>query len=137
MNYNINKITLKMAYAIRTEFHLKELGCPTDQKYEKQIYVKDKIWNPPPAPLLIETKLTEFEKKRNSKHAERLPKYKMINASNLTPIQANALKLLKSNKDFIIKPSDKNLGPAIMDTLTYVKQIFKDHLLTSAYKQLS
>jgi len=24
-----------------------------------------------------------------------------------------------------------------MDTLTYVKQIFKDHLLTSAYKQLS
>ncbi len=33
MNYNINKITLKMAYAIRTEFHLKELGCPTDQKY--------------------------------------------------------------------------------------------------------
>jgi len=24
-----------------------------------------------------------------------------------------------------------------MDTLTYVQQIFKDHLLTSAYKQLS
>jgi hypothetical protein len=29
-----------MAYAVRTKFHLKELGCLTDQKCEKLIYVK-------------------------------------------------------------------------------------------------
>ncbi len=82
-----------MAYAIRTKFHLKELGCLTDQIYEKQIYIKNKLWNPPPASLLIETKLIDFKKELKSKHAERLPKYKKINASNLTPIQANTLKL--------------------------------------------
>jgi hypothetical protein len=65
---------------------------------ETNLCKKNKLWNPPPAPLSIETKLIDFEKELKSKHAELLPKYKR--SANLTPIQANALKLLKSNKDF-------------------------------------
>jgi hypothetical protein len=69
---------------------------------QKTHLCKKQALEPTPAPFLIEIKLTEFEKELKSKHAERLPKYKKINASNLTPIQANTLKLLKSNKDFKI-----------------------------------
>jgi hypothetical protein len=47
------------------------------------------------------------------------------------------MRLLKNNKDIIIKPTDKNLGPAVMDTSEYVHQILTEHLLTSDYRQLS
>jgi len=92
---------------------------------------------PPPAPLQIEEKITEFEKELKDKHKNFLPKYKKMNLSNLTPFQANALKLLKSKSAFIIKPTDKNLGPVIMDTLSYTRQVLKEHLLSSTYKQLT
>jgi len=38
------------------------MGHAMDQEYEKQIYVKNKSWNPPPALLIIKKKITEFEK---------------------------------------------------------------------------
>ena len=44
--------------------------------------------------------------------------------------------MLKNNTNFTIKSTDKNLGPAILDTSSYVKQILKDHLLTKDYSQL-
>jgi hypothetical protein len=37
----------------------------------------------------------------------------------------------------VIKATDKNLGPAIMDLEQYNEQILKEHLLTNAYTQLS
>ncbi len=49
LSNNINKTVLQMAY-------------PTDQDYEKQIYVKNRNWNPPPALLLIENIITDFKK---------------------------------------------------------------------------
>jgi len=52
-------------------------------------------------------------------------------------MQLKTLKLLKDNKNLIIKPTDKNLGPAVMDTSTYVRKILIDHLLTTDYRQLS
>ena len=36
-----------------------------------------------------------------------------------------------------IKPTDKNLGPAVMDTSEYVNQVLTEHLLTKHYKQLT
>jgi hypothetical protein len=47
------------------------------------------------------------------------------------------MKLLKQNKNIIIKSTDKNLGPATMDTKDYVLQVLKEHLLTNAYRQLT
>jgi len=38
------------------------------------------------------------------------------NLSNLAPQQSQILNLLKNNKQLIIKPTDKNLGPAVMET---------------------
>jgi hypothetical protein len=134
---NIKKTLLKLAYSIRTEYAIKELGLQNNQDYKKQIYIKNKSWNPTPASLQIEEKLTEFEHELKSKHKNLLPKYNKINLSNLNPVQANALKQLKADANFVIKPTDKNLGPAIMDTKSYTQQVLKEHLLTSTYKQLT
>jgi len=51
-----------MARSIRTRYYLKELNIDNSADYEKQIYLKNKGWHPPPAPLHIEDKLTMFEK---------------------------------------------------------------------------
>jgi len=64
-------------------------------------------------------------------------KYKNQTLSNLTPLQINALNPLKHNKNVVIKATDKNLGPAIMDLEQYTEQVLSEHLLTNAYTQLT
>jgi len=134
---NIANTIRRMAKTIRTTFYLKHSGHSTSIEYEKQIYVKIKNWNPPPAPLLVEEKITEFEKELIRRHQQLKLKNKHRNLLNLTPLQKYTMKLLKDNKDITIKPTDKNLGPAVLDTKLYIKQILEEHLLTSTYKQLS
>jgi len=51
-----------MAYAIRTQYNLQTIDKPNNSDYIKQIYIKNKSWNPEPAPLDIEDKITHFEK---------------------------------------------------------------------------
>jgi predicted DNA-binding protein (UPF0251 family) len=47
------------------------------------------------------------------------------------------LRQLKNNKAITIKPTDKNLGPAVMDTSEDVNRVLTEHLLTKDYKQLT
>jgi hypothetical protein len=70
----INTTVQKMAYAIRTKYNLQALNKEDDSDYIKQIYIKNKTWNPEPAPLHIEDKITDFEK---------LLKHQQNNLSNL------------------------------------------------------
>jgi len=134
---NVKKTVIQMARSIRTHYYLKENASHNESNYIKQIYVKNKNWNPPPAPLIIEDQLVKFEKHLNDKFQEIIRKRQKINMSNLTTPQLQALSQLKNNKNLIVKPTDKNLGPAILDTLSYVKQVLREHLLTTDYKQLS
>jgi hypothetical protein len=60
-----------------------------------------------------------------------------MNLNNLTTQQKNAFRQLSHNQEIIIKPTDKNLGPAVMDIKTYVSQVLQEHLLTDTYRQLS
>jgi len=48
-----------------------------------------------------------------------------------------ALNSLKKNQNIVVKPTDKNLGPATMDLTKYIKQILQEHLLTKDYRQLT
>ncbi len=76
--------------------------------------------------------------KKNSKantKASCLNKKNEIKQPNTHPSQRT--KTVESQKNLIITPTDKNLGPAIMDTLSYTQQVLKEHLLTSTYKQLT
>jgi len=118
-------------------YYLKQSGANKSNDYAKQIYIQNKQWHPPLAPLEIEEKMTEFDKILKKKLQELINKLNGTNLTNLTPQQRAALKHLRTNHEIIIKPTDKNLGPAIMDTKTYIHQVLKEHLLTDTYKQLS
>jgi hypothetical protein len=126
-----------MARSIRTHFYLKQQNSNSEESYEKQIYVKLKNWHPPPAPLEVENQITVFEKLLKDKQQKLIACNQKINLNNLTPMQQNVLKELKSNKNIIIKPTDKNLGHAAMDTETYIWQVLQEHLLTNNYIQLT
>jgi hypothetical protein len=118
---NMNKPILKMAYSIRTKFYLNCNNSSTDTEYIKQLYKKNTTWNPPPAPNITEEKITQFEKAVKTKQQKLTAKNAKIHSSILTPIQIKALLALHNNKNLIIKPTDKNLGPALMDLDSYVK----------------
>ncbi len=126
-----------MARTIRTRHFLLENNLNLNSTYETQIYVKNTAWHPPPAPIAIEDKLTAFEKALKQKHQALEFKNRYRNLSNLTPIQARVLQQLKNNSRIVIKPSDKNLGPTVLGTTTYIHQVFEEHLLTSDYRQLT
>ncbi|MFN9981989.1 MAG: hypothetical protein ACK53Y_18835, partial [bacterium] len=50
---------------------------------------------------------------------------------------AQTIRQLKNKKAITIKPTDKNLGPDVMDMSEYINQVLKEHLLTKDYKQLT
>jgi len=60
-----------------------------------------------------------------------------INLHNLTFPQLQTLQFVKANKSFTIKPTNNNLGPAILDTETYADKVLSEHLLTKDYRRLS
>jgi hypothetical protein len=134
---DINKTVLKLARSIRTRHYLMENGLNDNKDYEKQIYITNTNWHPPPAPWDVEQKITDFEKALKQKQQLLEDKYKNLKVTNLTPSQTKAMKQLKTNNTIIIKPTDKNLGPAVMDTLEYIQQVLKEHLLTDNYVQLT
>jgi len=137
INQDISKTLRKMAYSIRTKCQLDNMGISDNPNFEKQIYAKNKNWNPGPAPVIIEEKLEEFEKALNEEKRKLILKHSGRNLSNLTSSQRQVLHLLKHNKHLTIKPTDKNLGPAVMETTVYTRQMLSEHLLTKDYKQLS
>jgi hypothetical protein len=127
-----------MAYSIRTRHFLQESNGLTDNNnYIKQLYTENKTWDPPPATNTIENNITLFEKLMKKAHAKLVSKHGKTNLSNLTPLQAKALTKLKLNNALIIKPTDKNLGPALMNRDNYIKQILQEHLLSKDYLQLT
>ncbi len=95
-----------MVYSIRTAYFLKKNGTTQDADYIKQIYLKNKQWNPPPASMEIEDSITRFE--TSLKHAHRclVNKTGKKNLQNLSFSQLSTLKLLKENKNLTIKPTE-------------------------------
>ena len=103
-----------------------------NQHFIQQLYKKDKFYNPPLATDEIEYQLERFEEKLEAA-AEALPQRCK---TNLTQQQCRVLRELKSNQDFIILPSDKNLGPAIMNRADYMQRVLTEHLHTDAYRHM-
>jgi hypothetical protein len=126
-----------MAYDIRTKYYLEQHGIASNVDYIKELYVKNKYWSPPPASISIKDKLTQFEKLLKQSHNNLQENLKGKSLSNLTKLQSKTLYALKNDKEIIIKPTDKNLGPAVLDLDKYIKQILLEHLLTNDYKQLT
>jgi hypothetical protein len=58
--------------------------------------------------------------------------------TNLTPYQTKLLEGLRVSDDYIVIPTDKNLGPAILERSEYTKRAFDDHLNDeTTYSRLS
>ncbi len=115
-----------MAYAIRTQYNLQTMNKPNNSDYIKQIYIKNKNWNPEPAPLDIEDKITHFEKQLKNQQKTLVSTTQGRNFRNLTYPQSVTLRRLKLDGNLTIKNTDKNLSPAIMETEDYVTQVLKD-----------
>jgi len=133
-NPNIKQCLLKMAYKIRTKHYLNHKTPNTSNSYIPQLYIKLKNWNPPPATEHVENCLTRFEKLLTA--ATTANRNKTNPFTNLTHNQQQTLQKLKDNTEFIIIPTDKNLGPAILTRQDYISQCLSEHLLTNIYLQL-
>jgi hypothetical protein len=99
-----------MAYKIRNKHCLLQKSPNTSDSYIPQLYIKLKKWNPPPAPEDTESRLMAFEKLLTN--TTTINRNKRSPFTNLTHTQHQTLQTLKVNTDFIIIPTDKNLGPA-------------------------
>jgi len=97
-----------------------------------QLYKTSHFYSPPLATDEIEYNLAKFESLLEHA-ATKLPDKCQ---SNLTPTQLKLLHELKGNPEFIILPSDKNLGPAIMNRQDYMQKVLTEHLLTKAYRHV-
>ena len=101
----------------------------------KKIYIKSP-WIPDPAPDHVEDRINTFARALSAEH-NFLTKH-LGKSSNLTNLQKSQINLLRSNRDFVILISDKNLGPAIMERELYIKNILTEHLLDGkTYTQIS
>jgi len=105
-----------------------------EDDYNPRMYVKSH-WTPPPwtwPRASLDDRLESFDNKLATLFRRRKGK------TNLLPYQHRALCALQSQKEFLIVPCDKNLGPAIIQTEEYIRLAFRDHLnCTATYKRLS
>jgi hypothetical protein len=76
-----------MAKTIRTRYYLLGNNITDSHAYEKQIYIKNASWNPPPAPLLTEDSITEFEKCLKTLHQQISQKHTHKKLTILNPLQ--------------------------------------------------
>jgi hypothetical protein len=96
--------------------------------YDPKIYVKLKNWEPELCAQDIEEELADFRRQFTTLVASHAP----TPTSNLSQRQEKLLEALKKAKQFVITPTDKNLGPAILERSQYIERCFQDHLLNKA-----
>jgi hypothetical protein len=103
------------------------------KEYIQQIYKPNSTYKPPPASGELEYHLHEF----TTQLEQAIQKNTQLKKpTNLTREQTTILHQLKNNPDFIVMPSDKNLGPAIMNRDAYIEKVLTEHLLTDSYEFL-
>lgn len=106
-----------------------------DTNYDPKLYLPSKDYIPDEANPTIEKAIRDFstnlEQLINSNHQKRQHN---ISATTRRIIQHIGL----DNPDFIVTPTDKNLGPAILERSVYKNRCLQDHLLdTTSYQQLT
>jgi hypothetical protein len=106
-----------------------------DSDYNRKLYVKNEEWEPNQAPPNIEDAINKFEAAsgdafRQSRH------YK--HDYNIDPRTIQQLRQLKKDGKLMVTATDKNLGPAIMETSLYFRRSLDDHLLNKTqYAEIS
>jgi hypothetical protein len=96
----------KLAYRVHTKNYLLDNNTRHRDDYIPQLYIKLKNWNPPPASLITEDRMTLFEKRL--REASRINSLQTHYFTSLTPSQKQTLNEFKHSKEFIVIPTDKN-----------------------------
>jgi hypothetical protein len=104
-----------------------------NDNFDSSMYIRS-AWTPPPWGISqdLTTRASNFGTKLKSIFNKRRGK------SNLLPHHRTALRTLQMREDLMIVQCDKGLGPAAIETVTYIKTAFRDHLNnTQVYRLLS
>jgi hypothetical protein len=118
----------------RRDIHLRMFFAGSANDWDpNQLFIKSD-WAPDPDDIPIEfrSRVLHFLKcVKSAYHFKRGP-------SNLLPYQQYLLYTLRHSQDFIVLPTDKNLGPALLERETYIRRAYNDHLFDdSTYKQFT
>jgi hypothetical protein len=102
--------------------------------YIKKLHVKSKDWDPPVSnDGNIEESLFHF-RQEIEKQVASFPEHPR---ANLTYGQRRAIKDLRDDENLFIIPSDKNLGPVVLERSVYIRRCLDDHLLdATTYRRL-
>ena len=99
-----------------------------NENYDPKLYVPHPAFKPQEGPPSFKTALREF---RFEVEEATKPLLKKRNCSNIPSRYLYHLKNIKKSTNVIVTTTDKNLGPAIIDTKTYIRKNLQDHLLDS------
>ena len=130
-NHNPSETINRFRKDLYTKVYYAGRDLSREEDYIPQMHVPS-TWEPLPfdLPSIITDRFSHFEfnlrKMFNKKRRE---------SNNLLPFQKLALKTLALRQDILIVSCDKNLGPAVIQTDTYIARAFSDHLDTTAYKE--
>ena len=99
-----------------------------------KLYQPNPEFEPDEMPSVVENDLKEFRQHINTTQAQQPASIR----PNLSKEERRRLLELRNDENIVILPSDKNLGIAVVDTVTYIHRGLHDHLLnTTNYKQLT
>ena len=100
-------------------------GRNDDSGYEKKLYIRSD-WTPEEASPILEAALEQFRTQISSLTTQNLQQQKRRH--NIPAGPRKLLKTLSDSPDFIVLPTDKNLGPAILERSIYKTRCLEDHL---------
>jgi hypothetical protein len=120
---------------IRRRYFWSSRGGADNSSYEKKLYIKSD-WTPEQASPILEQALQQFRTQIYSTAIQNLQQAKRQH--NIPSAPRKLLQTLSDSPDFIVLPTDKNLGPAILERSVYKQRCLLDHLLdTKTYRQLT
>ena len=131
---NVRDTCQRLKRDIRLKYFWSKLGVRDSGSFCSKLY-KPSGFTPPKANPTIEKALADFQKEISKAVTENL--LGLPRKHNIPTGPRKLLSTLPENKDFIVLPADKGLGPVIMERPFY-KQKALDHLQDNkTYKRLS
>lgn len=132
--FNIERLTRDVR--LRSLF---DKTTKNDTHYVPQLYVANKEFQPKPAHPQIEEALTQFAAAvQRSPTTNPSPTRTRIFQPTLLRHHYDGLRQLRNHPTIMAIPSDKNLGPVLIDRASYIQQALKEHLHNEAnYRQIS
>lgn len=131
----LNETFERLTKDIRLKCFWSTRACRDSDDYNIKLY-KPSGFEPPEAPPPVEQALANFQSQITKSVNENL--FGQTRQHNIPMGPRKLLTALPKNKDFIVLPTDKNLGPAILDRANYKRRCLDDHLLDhKTYRRLS